>query len=277
MVKEKTNIGGYDQNAFYDCLGVNYPNLDGCFEVCETKTSDAPRSAQTYISLLRRRIIPVCTFEVQIKTLNGDYSNHNKSSQSEHSDFKYACDTKAMNYVLKSGTLNPVLLMLVDWKDRHIFWKYLSQEYCLQLDIGNQDNKIIYFNHSDEILNIQEWIQSLKTIYAELVQKSRSEKEARFMINTSVAKKIPEDILNEMQAAFDYINGLYEYELKFVRDVLFSDVWKFGIAYVKNTKMGFSYVGIYKIKQGEVGPSSNHLRRMKMADIFGKHTLEGLR
>lgn len=135
MAKEKTNIGGYDQNAFYDCLGVNYlerkllerhllmpkfnrmdkyPNLNGCFEVCETKTSDAPRSAQTHISLLRRRIIPVCTFEVQIKTLNGDYSNHNKSSQSEHSDFKYSCDTKAMNYVLKSGTSNPVLLMLVD-------------------------------------------------------------------------------------------------------------------------------------------------------------------
>lgn len=97
------------------------------------------------------------------------------------------------------------------------------------------------------------------------------------MTNTSVAKKIPEDILNAMQTAFDYINGLYEHELKFIRNALFSDVWKFGIAYVKNTKMGFSYVGIYKIRQGEVGPSSNHLRRMKMVDIFGKHTLAGCR
>lgn len=24
MAKKKVNIGGYDQNAFYDCLGVNY-------------------------------------------------------------------------------------------------------------------------------------------------------------------------------------------------------------------------------------------------------------
>lgn len=272
MAKKKVNIGGYDQNAFYDCLGVNYlewklletglimpefnkmdkyPNLDGSFEVCEMESPVDSQLALAEEQSSQWRVIPKCTFDVQIKTLNADYVNHNKNARSEHTEFKYSCDTKAMNYVLKSGTLNPVLLLFVDWKHERIFWKYLSQEYCLQLGLGKRNKKVIYFNRSDEIVDMQEWIRELRTIHTKLVQKSRDEKELCFTTNIVVGNRIQKDILNEMQEAFDYINGLYEHELKFVRDILFPDVWKFGIAYVKKDKTDLSYAGIYKIKQGE--------------------------
>lgn len=75
-----------------------YPNLDGSFEVCETETSNAAQCASTKVVLSQWRVLPECMFGVQIKTLNGDYINHNKSKQSEHSDFKYSCEAKSMNY-----------------------------------------------------------------------------------------------------------------------------------------------------------------------------------
>lgn len=59
MATDNVNIGGYDQNSFYDCLGVNYlerklletqqimpcfnkmdkyANLDGGFDICIIET-----------------------------------------------------------------------------------------------------------------------------------------------------------------------------------------------------------------------------------------------
>ena len=74
------NIGGYDENYKYDSLAVNYlegrilkskyliphissgdkvPNLDGSIELCEDAVN---------------KINPIAKFEVQVKSLNHDYT-----------------------------------------------------------------------------------------------------------------------------------------------------------------------------------------------------------
>lgn len=239
---EKENIGGFGINDFYDCQGVNYlecrllsthrmmpnfkkmdkfPNLDGGFEVCEVNDPSVLKSDRNW------KIIPVGKFEVQIKSLNSDYKNNNINRQSE---FKYSCETKAMNYVLRGRTLNPVLLILVDWMDGHIYWKYLSYRYCLELDPGSKDNKVVYFNRCDEIDDMNTWIDNLKRIHSDLLRSSNIGKENAFVSN--------EPVPAEVQEAFDYINDCYDHALKFIKDSMFSDVWKFGIAYIKDTASG---------------------------------------
>lgn len=249
-MKEK-NIGGYDINYKFDRKAVNYlesvlldsqliiphiesgdrvPNLDGYIELCE---------------LAEQKINPIGRFEVQVKSLNHDYTNENVRDNTEYS-YKYSCDTKVVNVVLGAQTYNPVLLILVDSKNKHIFWKYISMRYCLELNIETQKDKTIYFNDSDELTDADKWYEELYNIYKEHLYIQQHEAENYFLLPEGERK-----VSVEVQNMSDYINNILDKELWFIKQVYFHDTWKIGIAYLEGDENALSCVGLYKIKKGE--------------------------
>lgn len=249
-MKEK-NIGGYDKNYKYDRKAVNYlegvlleseliiphiesgdklPNLDGYLELCK---------------FAERKVIPVGRFDVQVKSLNHDYSNNNVSYNSKYS-YKYSCDTKVVNVVLEAQTCNPVILILVDSKNKHIFWKYMSMQYCLKLDVETQVEKTVYFDESDEITDSNVWYDILHNIYIKFSYVQQHGDENYFLLSDK-ERKVPITVQNMS----DYLNNILDNELWFIKQVYFQDTWKIGIAYLDGDKDSFSCIGLYKIKKGE--------------------------
>ena len=243
------NIGGYDKNYKYDRKAVNFlegfllesdlivphfeaedklPNLDGYLEICEPSN---------------QKINPIGRFDVQIKSLNHNYCNDNVCDNIEYS-YKYSCDTKVVNVVLEALTYNPVLLILVDNRDKRIFWKYMSEQYCLELDVGTKVKKTLYFNETDEITDSNEWYDILHNIYRKYSFAQRDEEEALFLL-ADKEQTIP----SMVQDMSDYLNNMLDNELWFIKQSYFPDTWKIGIAYLDDSKNSFSCIGLYKIKR----------------------------
>lgn len=249
-MKEK-NIGGYDKNYKYDRKAVNYLEsvlLESELIVPHVESRDKLPNLDEYLELCKfaeRKVTPIGRFDVQVKSLNHDYSNNNVRDNSEYS-YKYSCDTKVINVVLEAQTCNPVLLILVDSKNKHIYWKNMSLRYCLELDVGTQVEKTFYFDKSDEITDPNEWYDVLHNIYIKFSSAQQHEDENYFLLSDK-ERKVP----IKVQDMSDYLNNILDNELWFIKRVYFQDTWKIGIAYLDGDKGSFSCVGLYKIKKGE--------------------------
>ncbi len=248
------NIGGYDKNVFYERLGMNYlekellntfrivpyfsindktPNLDGWLDLCDQTVETG------------RKVVPQHRFSVQIKTLNHDYRNTNKRKNQEQ-PYKYECDTKVLNTVLTSTTLDPVLLFLVDWENRRIFWKHLSMEFCFSsLNSSEQKTFTLYFSDCDRIdFSDSAWIDGL----VQIRRKHRAELTSGTANLFMVSNGSPE-VMRQIRRVSDTLNRLMEGQLLFLRQELFPNTWKFGIAYLKD-ETGMVSAGIYRIVTG---------------------------
>lgn len=245
------NIGGYDRFNFNDSDGISFltlflqqkktikallehddkiPNLDGTIQVLRNNDS---------------KCIPAQIFEVQVKTLDCEYSNNNKKQHK--SQYKYSVDTKVFNIVKYNITLNPVLLFLVDLNSRKIFYIYVSQEYVLSLDLKDEKEKTIYFNDEDQIADIDVFTNTLISIH---------EKKAALLNNGNKNRITTSHCLSEsdnvmLQKEWDYLDDILTHKLKPITSQLFPDTWKFGIAYCPQN--GYDIVGIYQIKRGKSG------------------------
>ena len=245
------NLGGYDKYDFKESDGNailklileshkniychfneldKTPNFDGSFDILDV---------QQHMS------IPLGKFEVQIKTLNHEYTNSN--TRENCSKYKYSCDTKIFNAVKEAITLNPCILFMVDVTRKKAFFKYVSLEFVLSLKLENEESKMIYFNDADEITDIDSFYKMVRQIYTDRkLELSKGEK--NLLITND---KLTSEELSMLQEESDYLNDIFNRELKFIKERLFPDVWKFGIAYLKDEDA--TGVGIYWIFKGMQG------------------------
>lgn len=245
------NIGGYDTNAFSESDGnrilgdilerskkikVHFaegdktPNFDGCFELCENSHT---------------KMIPIGKFNVQIKTMSTDYRNRNQSGKK--SDYKYSCETKVFNSVIKGISCDPAILFLVDITKKIVFYIHVSPEFALGLNLADEDHKTIYFNESDRLVD-ESFFAKLHKIYEGHRRKIYSEKESSLTISEELDSKTVE----ELQDIIDNFNNVFSNELAFIKHHFYPNVWKFGIAYIKNSDISAT-IGIYEVQRGENG------------------------
>lgn len=260
------NIGGYDKYSFNEGLGNRIlsdllesqksiithfsqsdkvPNFDGYFEILEFG---------------EKKNNPIGRIDVQIKTLDHDYKNNNK--RKNVSQYKYTCETKIFNAVKEALTLNPCFLFMVDIYLKKVFFKYISPQYVLSLEIADEFYKTIYFNDEDEIVNISSFYEIAKKIYKERALDLFSEAKNRFLTNQDLT--IEE--ISILQEQFDYLNGIFETDLKFIKNKMFPEVWKFGIAYLKDEN-GIA-IGVYWIRRGQHGEYFKQLNHKSYKDCF---------
>lgn len=258
------NIGGYGPYFFREYLGINYlesvllctfrivpyffkndktPNFDGWFEVCGERKDE------------KSKVIPLCRFSVQIKTLNSDYKNDNKVINTEF-PYKYSCDTKIINAVLERITLDPTILFLVDWDKRIIYWKYLTEDFCLKEKADKKGTFTCYFSDKDKLMPNETWISGLLDIHKKHTKKLYDREAASIMLLSE-----SKEILPVAQKVWDHLNFIMEGEFNFIRRVYFPNAWKLGIAYTEKEcyvgKEPFTenvikkIVGFYQIKVSE--------------------------
>ena len=243
------NLGGYDTNDFNEASGNiilkdflhknemlfchfseqdKTPNFDGYFEILEKQ---------------KNKSTPIGSVNVQIKTLNNNYVNENKKLNC--SQYKYSCETKIFNAVKKAITLNPCYLFMVDTCNKRIFAKYITLEFVLTLNLEDENNKTIYFNDNDEITCIDSFYDSVKNLYFEKVEEVKNGEKNKFITTNNLTG----DELLKLQKEFDYLNNIFDNELKYAKNKFFSKVWKFGLAYLKDNNS--IRIGIYYICKGK--------------------------
>lgn len=259
------NIGGYDTNAFSESDGnrilgdilerskkikVHFaegdktPNFDGCFELCEY--------SQT-------KMIPIGKFNVQIKTMSKDYRNSNQKEN--RSDYKYSCETKVFNSVIKGISCDPAILFLVDITDRIVFYIHVSPEFALGLNLTDEEHKTIYFNETDRLVD-ESFYAQLHKIYEGHKRKVYSERESTM----TVSEELDSKTVGELQDIIDNFNNIFSNELDFIRQHFYPNVWKFGIAYVKHDETSAT-IGIYKVQKGENGKLIRKFSKEEIEDF----------
>lgn len=245
------NLGGYDIHNFEDSDGCAFLTL----KLQKTRqikvalnTDDKVPNLDGYIQVLQRmgnKVVPTSRFEVQVKTLNHDYTNNNK--RGKISQYKYPTDTKAINVVKEGITLNPVILFLVDSINEKIFWKHISETYAVELEIDTKNDKTIYFNDCDGISELEPFIQMIIDIYDKKREVLKSEEKnlifTNFEDNDVIYSKLQDELI--------YLEKLLCDRFKYVTKLFFPEAWRFGIAYQEDEEM--ITAGIYQIKKRERG------------------------
>jgi len=259
------NIGGYDTNAFSESDGnrilgdilerskkikVHFaegdktPNFDGWFELCENSHT---------------KMIPIGKFNVQIKTISTDYRNSNQKGK--RSDYKYSCETKVFNSVIKGISCDPAILFLVDITNRIVFYIHVSPELALGLNLTDEDHKTIYFNKSDRLVD-ESFYTQLHKIYEGHRRKIYSEKESMM----TVSEELDSKTVGELQDIIDRFNNIFSNELGFIKQHFYPNVWMFGIAYVKHDETSAT-IGIYKVQRGENGKLIRKFSKEEIEDF----------
>lgn len=178
------------------------PNHDGFFELVNTDTRQ-----------------PKKQFIVQIK--KDDTLQLNKDGSRS-----FSFDTAFLFYVKEKVTENPAIAFVVELDTGKCFYKYLSDDYLMQLDFENQDHVTLRLYDQDQIVDID-------TFYNELCKIS-SERNAKFI------NKSPEQI-EEIKVAVEWLNKAME-DIPFLKELI-PDFWRFGIASSNNLPIVISAVG----------------------------------
>lgn len=198
------------------------PNIDGSVVILDDSNMD--------------RI----TVDIQSKTLPENYN--------KRYPYKYECDTKVFNVVLKNVTFNPVVLMLVDINKEKVYWKHISRQYIKLLNLDPEQQKKTIIFSDDDLFNIDTFRNAMDKASCEL--ETIIDEGIKSIVTSNIEENNP--FYAEMQEEIDKINNLFDNDFKAIKNFLFPDVWKFGIAYNKYSD-GSSFLGIYKINKGKNG------------------------
>lgn len=246
--ENEDNEKGYDDNTFNERLSVNLFEkrlLETRLIMPNVSINDRTPNYDGEIAILsegkNKKIIDFM-MKVQIKKLPKRYISHGSSH-----DYKYSCDAGIFKSVTRNETGMATILIMVDIYESKIFYKYLSLEYCIGLNIGKTKHKTIYFDKDDEITNVREWVQYLREIREDIMVKSQKLNNNKVVILGEYGDKQKYDIAN---IAFEYLNNVMDYAIPFVKTTLYPETEKFGIACITNQSNEIEF-HIYSIKQND--------------------------
>lgn len=235
---KKVNIGKISDNDFKESKSISLiRDLLEKNNKIKVRTTEADKipDLDGRISILDKNKHDRIIVEVQSKTLPEEYN--------ENKPYHYDCDTKVLNVVQYNKSFNPVVLFLSDIKNNKLYYKIITKEYINKLNFNDQETKRIKFDDSDlyEESRFIEQIVDYAKLKTLIINKGE---------NALVTSYIngPNKYYHLMQEEIDKVNYCFDHDLKIIKDTLFPNVWKFGIAYNK-TEKGF-VLGIYKIYKG---------------------------
>lgn len=231
------NLGKVSSNDFKESDSITIiRELMEKNQKIKVRTSEADKipNLDGKVMILDSNSMERITVEVQVKTLPVKYQSSNP--------YKYSCDTKVFNVVKHNVTFNPVVLLLVDVINKKLYWKYISKEYVQSLDIEHKESKTIQFDDND-LYEEDNFILTMIKIFKNLGIIIEKGTNPYLLIEQSNPN------FNKMQKEIDRINNMFDTGLKSVKDLLFPNIWKFGLAY-EEYENG-SALGIYTIRRGQ--------------------------
>ncbi len=183
------------------------PNHDGFFEI------------------LNNNIIDNCPKKQFIVQIKGTENLKYISTGANKGKYKYVLNTKFLNYIKEKVAESPAIYFVVDVKSNKIFWIYLSDSKLMSLNFEGKTEITYYFSPEEICNNIDDFLNELNII---------ADKRNQKFLNKS-----PEEIA-KIQEAVEHLNDLFNNDLKFIKDLMFPDLWRFGIAHSKIPQESFT-------------------------------------
>lgn len=236
---ENVNLGKVSENDFKESKSITLLKIilesNNKIKVRAQEADKIPDLDGT-ISILDDSKHERIMIHIQSKTLPIEYL--------ESTPYTYDCDTKVFNVVKYEKVFSPVVLFLSDIVNEKLYYKLITREYIEILNYGDQNTKRIKFDDNDLyeekkfISQLEEYVKKLSLV----INKGEEALVTAYVNGPNSSYKM-------MQEELDKVNNLFDTKLKTIKDFLFPNVWKFGIAYNKN---GNGYVmGLYKIYKGQ--------------------------
>ena len=174
--------------------------------------------------------------------------------------FVFDCPTSLFGYADK--TMEVVFIMAVDHKNQTVLWRYLSRKVIegnrpkahqetIRMTFGDEE-RMTAANVGDTILRWRQLVGQQLKLYndapamVEENERLRSEILQVKGIDFTMSK---EEVV-KIQQFIECYNNVMDRELKFVKNFLYPETWKFGIAIIEYEDERLTYC-IYSIKKGE--------------------------
>lgn len=169
------------------------PNYDGTFELI---AQNGEPQKQFIVQIKKTKALPVC------------------QSGKNVGKYVYQLETAFLFYVKAKVTESPAIYFVVDIDNNRIFYLYLSDELLMELDFESKKRVTYAFSEQDVLNDINDFCDRLFGI-----MKKRNE---GFIYKS-------EKEIEEIQEALDYINDLFNGDLKEIKKVCFPNLWRFGV------------------------------------------------
>ena len=237
-IKEKRSV------LFIENLLVDKANTD-------ISTEDKKANIDGYIELLSsdKRIVGKIT--VQVKTVPSKYEGKNS----------YPCPTSLFAYA--ESTTDVVYLLAVDHSQSKVLFKHIS--YALleaNRSKEKQDSITLHFSNNEELRqdNIQEvltsWLSTCNLLKFCLVKSDDILKENNVLKNQlsnlqENKTTLSSEYIKAIQRFSDTYNDLLNTTFLYIKESMFPNTWKRGIAIYEYTDSSLEY-SLYNIKNGEL-------------------------
>jgi len=214
-----------------------------------------------YLELTDDKQIPIGKIEAQVKKLSDNAT-----------DPKYQCKKDFIEYCEMSTT--PVLLILVDTRNRIAYWIHISRELsrtletredteslCIRIPVDNKISKVDTGYFGKWVSIIEEYrkrIQDFPQIYEKLKEIDGLLAKSNSILG---AEKIEFGTIHRF---LDELNTLLDTDFYIIKKILYPDYWKIGIAYGEFSKTRLTYA-LYPIPI-----KRNDLQIKQLPDDIGK-------
>lgn len=207
---------------------------------------------------------------VQVKTVNKKDEGYNR----------YPCPTSLFAYA--EATTDNVFLFAVDHSCNKVLWKHISHKLLAEnRDKENQDTITLHFDSIEELRadNIDETLIAWQKICRshieflchkdDIIAENKNLKAKLLEMPENKTTLNNEDI-SEIQSFSDEYNRLLDNEFRYVKTILFPNVWKRGIAIYTYSNNQLEY-SLFNIKRGELLSPIVQLSACSIFDIKNDH------
>lgn len=188
---------------------------------------------------------------VQVKTVSQRDEGHNK----------FPCPTSLFAYA--ETTTDNVFLLAVDHSQDKVLYKHISPKLLNEnRDKEQQETITLHFTQNEELRRdnidnvLEDWLSICSSrvfclTNSEAILEENSELKSYLQNMPKIATDLRSCDIAEIQNFTDAYNGLLESDFKYIKSVLFPNVWKRGIAIYTYTDNSLEY-SLYNINKGEL-------------------------
>ena len=188
---------------------------------------------------------------VQVKTVSQRDEGHNK----------FPCPTSLFAYA--ETTTDNVFLLAVDHSRNKVLYKHISPKLLNEnRDKEQQETITLHFSQNEELREdnidtvLKDWLSICSSrvyclTHGEAIVEENSELKSYLLNMPKMATDLRTCDIQEIQNFTDAYNGLLESDFKYIKKVLFPNVWKRGIAIYTYSDSSLEY-SLYSVNVGEL-------------------------
>ena len=207
---------------------------------------------------------------VQVKTVSQRDEGHNR----------FPCPTSLFAYA--ETTTDNVFLLAVDHSQDKVLYKHISPKLLNEnRDKEQQETITLHFTQNEELRKdnidnvLEDWLSICSNrvyclINSEAILEENSELKSFLQNMPKMATDLRSCDIAEIQNFTDAYNGLLEFDFRYIKSVLFPNVWKRGIAIYTYTDNSLEY-SLYNINMGELVAPIVQMPKCSIFEIKNRH------